>query len=193
MFRTLILKFLCGLFVLVSSVSLVLFFFSVLEPSQFFCHVSFFATVQPNLVIAFLTSSSASSWFSVLSLLLSNPGSLYSSSSWFFLWSLWGLFSVNGRASAPAVLVVTPPLFHLLRLLCPLLLCVVCSVSSYPLHFSASRIPSCSFQSFSVFFHGLILRLLLHVFLLVFFGLLRLRLLFPFSLCISTGCGCGCS
>ena len=44
----------------------------------------------------------------------------------------------------------------------------VCSGSYYPLSFSASRIPGCSFQSSSTFFRGLMLRLLLPVLLLVF-------------------------
>ena len=66
--------------------------------------------------------------------MLSSPERLYSSS-WFFLWLLWGLVSVRGLAVAPTVPVVTPPLFRPLRLLCPLLLRFVCSGSYYTLHF----------------------------------------------------------
>ena len=55
--------FLYGLFVLVSSISLVLFFlFCTFETLQFFCPASFFITVQPFPVLVFHTSSSASSW-----------------------------------------------------------------------------------------------------------------------------------
>ena len=135
MFRTLIPIFLYGLFVLVSSVSSVLFFFSIL--SRLSC--SFVLRLSSLLCSPLQSSTSAPLLrpplgYTVLSLLLSSPERLYSSS-WFFLWLLRGLVSVRGLAAAPTVPVVTPPLFRPLRLLCPLLLRFVCASSYYPLHF----------------------------------------------------------
>ena len=134
-FRTLIPIFLYGLFVFVSSVSSVLFFFSVLLRLS----SSFVLRLSSLLCNPFQSTTSAPLLrpplgFTVLSLQLSSPERLYSSS-WFFLWLLWGLVSVCGLAAAPTVPVVTLPLFCPLRLLCPLLLHFVCSVSSYSLPF----------------------------------------------------------
>ena len=95
------------------------FLFCTLESLQFLCPVSFFVTVQPFPVLIFHTSSSASSGFTVLSLLLYSPV-LLSSSCW-VIPLFWGLVSVRWLAAAPTVSVVTPPLFRPLGLLCPLL------------------------------------------------------------------------
>ena len=117
-FWTLIPIFLYGLFVLVSSVSSVLFFFSVLSG----LYSSFVLCLSSLLCSPFQSSSSTPLLrpplgFIVLSLLLYSPEHLYSSS-WFFLWLLWGLVSVRWLTAAPTA----PPLFRPLRLLCPLLL-----------------------------------------------------------------------
>ena len=116
-FRPLIPNFLYGLFVLVSSVSLVLFFFSVLSRFYF-----------------------------------------------------WGLVSVRWLTAAPTVSIVTPPLFRPLRLLC-LLLCSSVRLLRLLLSSLLFRIPHSwllLLVFLYVFFHELVLRLLLPAFFLVF-------------------------
>ena len=110
----------------------------------------------------------------------------------FFLWLFRGLFSVIGCFGSYGSGCYSAFVSSFTALLSSVLH-FVCSVSSYPLHFYASSLPGCFFQSSSAFFRWLILRLLLPVFLLVFFGLLWLWLLLPFFLGVSAGYGCGCS
>ena len=126
--------------------------------------------------------------FTVLSLLLSSPEHLYSSS-WFFLWLLWGLVSVRGLAVAPAVPVVLRLCFVLRGYSvlsssvsaapAPVILSPFSAYhlpvgpSSLPLRFSTGLCSGCSFLSSSLFLR-----------------MLRLQLLLPVFLCVSTGCGC---
>ena len=114
------------------------FLFCTFESLQFLCPVSFFVTVQPFPALVFHTSSSASSGFAVLSLLLYSPARL-SSSSW-VIPLFWSLDSVCWLAAAPTVSVVTPPLFRPLGHLCPLLLC-----SSAPAPIFLSTFPHTTF------------------------------------------------